>query len=394
MKNMLRFITLTAVATAASILIFSGNAAAFNGSRIMDDVIFNNSGTMKSSDIDRFLNGFSGSCISQNNGFSAPDPVGYNPNQGFLWGGNVSAGTIIAHAAQAYDINPQVLLSTLQKEQSLVTGNQGCSTLRYAAAVGYGCPDGGTTYNYSGVNLYTVNGNNVTSVSGTCVNSSLKVGFSQQVIRGAWLLKFGEQRSEGNINWAVIKTTTTDNAGNSWNSNWNNSDDPQTNYGGPMTQGNYSRGPSYGTQYYDGYYTIDGSSIHLDTGTTASLYWYTPHFAGNQNFENIFEGWFGPTTTAGFSWQYISQNVYTDNTQSSQADFNNLVAGKRYYLTLTAKNTGSQTWQKGVVNLGTTWPTNRSSAFHDSTWLSGNRAATLDQASVAPGDTGTFSFWV
>ena len=31
----------------------------------------------------------------------------------------------------------------------------------------------------------------------------------------------------------------------------------------------------------------------MDSGATAALYWYTPHFNGNQNFENLFSTWFG-----------------------------------------------------------------------------------------------------
>jgi hypothetical protein len=31
----------------------------------------------------------------------------------------------------------------------------------------------------------------------------------------------------------------------------------------------------------------------MDTGATAALYWYTPHFSGNTNFDNIFNSWFG-----------------------------------------------------------------------------------------------------
>lgn len=259
------------------------SADTFNPNHIIDDAVFNNTNTMTATAIDSFLNQFPNSCISPNNGFSAPDPTGYNPTSGFIYGNNTSAGQVIYDAAQAYGINPEVILTTLQKEQSLVDGSAGCSVLRYAAATGYGCPDGGTTYNYSGVDLYTINGTTVTSVSGTCVNTSLKVGFSQQVIRTAWLLEFGLQRSEGNINWAVIK------------GNWNNSDDPQSCYGGPMTQGTYVRCPSGAAAYYDGYTTIDNTAVHMDTGATASLYWYTPHFAGNENFFNIYEGWFGTT---------------------------------------------------------------------------------------------------
>lgn len=257
------------------------DATNFAPNRIIDNGVFDNSHTMDGNAIDAFLNTFPGSCLSANNGFSAVAPTGYSPSGGFTYGGLVSGGAAIAAAAVAYDINPQVLLATLQKEQSLVTGGAGCSTLAYSGATGYGCPDGGTTYSYSGVNLYAIHGVPVTSVSGTCVNTQAKVGFSQQLIHTAWLLKFGEQRSMGNLNWAIIRGS------------WNNSDDPQSCYGGPMTQGTFAVCPSGTTAYYDGYQTIDSTAVHMDTGATASLYWYTPHFHGNQVFFNTFVSWFG-----------------------------------------------------------------------------------------------------
>ncbi len=286
-----------------SILPFDAARAAA-GDRIMDDAVFDNSGAMSSAAIDGFLNSFPNSCISPNRGFSAPDPIGYSPATSYVYGGNTTAGNVIAHAAQAYDINPQVLLATLQKEQSLVSGDAGCSTLRYAAAMGYGCPDSGTTHDYSGVNLYTINGSNVTAVNGTCVNTSSKAGFSQQVIRGAWLLKFAEQRSKGNVGWAIIRGS------------WNNSDDPQSCYSGPMTQGYWQVCPSGATTYYDGYKTIDGSATYILNGSTAALFWYTPHYSGNLHYYNIFTSWFGNTLSTQISdytrasWHSCNIQVY------------------------------------------------------------------------------------
>jgi hypothetical protein len=270
-------------------------AATFNQNSVASDLSFNNVDSMNAAQIDAWINSNFGSvsCISTKHGFSAPDPTGYNPTNGYLYGSSVSAGHVIYDAAQAYGINPQVLLTTLQKEQSLVTGTAGCVIQQYAAATGYGCPDSGGTYSYSGVDLYSTGtvfdsnynvvqpGNIVTAVSPTCVNSAAKVGFSQQVIRAAWLLKFGQQRSEGNIGWAVVK------------GNWDNSDDPQSCYGGPMTQGTWQRCASGSSTYYDGYTTIDGTAVHMDNGATAALYWYTPHFSGNQSFLAIFSSWFG-----------------------------------------------------------------------------------------------------
>lgn len=299
--------TLLAVLTVIVSLAPIGNvsADAFNQNRIIDDAIFDNANSMSATQIDAFLNSFPSSCISPNSGFRAIDPTGYNPTNGYLYGGFVTAGQVIYDSAQAYGINPQVLVTTLEKEQSLVTGQNNFSGYcndgsqhKYAAAVGYGCPDSGTTYSWNGVNLYQRNGVTVTDTGTTCVNSASKAGFSQQVIRAAWLLKFGEQRSEGNINWAVIKGS------------WDNSDDPQSCYGGPMTQGTWQRCPSGGAAYYDGYTTIDATAVHMDDGATAALYWYTPHFHGNQNFFDIFTSWFGITILPAAIKSSTSSTVY------------------------------------------------------------------------------------
>ena len=316
MKNIKRFISLTVVMPLVAGIFFSGsaNGDGYNPNNIIDDAVFNKSGAMTPNQIDTWLNSFSGSCLSTNSGFSAPEPIGYNPTNGFLYGSNVSAGQVIYDAAQVYSINPQVLLVTLQKEQGLVDGSgiYGCSAKAYAAAAGYGCPDGGTAYSYSGIDIASVKGVEITAVSNTCVNTSLKTGFSQQVIRAAWLLKFGEQRSEGNENWNV-QLTNFPNNGN----NWNNSDDSQSCYGGPMTEGTFQICPNDTATFYDGYTTIDGQSIHMDDGATATLYWYTPHLSPNKNFWTIFSYWFGATTLVGYvnTLNFVRTNYYSGNIQ-------------------------------------------------------------------------------
>lgn len=354
--------------------------AAWNQNHIIDDNVFSNSSTMGASQIDAFLNSFANSCISTNRGFSAPDPNGYTPAGGFTYGGNVSAGNVIAHAAQAYGINPQALLVTLQKEQSLVTGSAGCSIYKYASAMGYGCPDSGGTYNYSGINLYTINGTTVTSIEGTCVNSSVKAGFSQQIIRAAWLLKFAQERSRGNISWAVVKD------------GWDNSDDPQTCYSGPMTAGWRQVCPSGATTYYDGYRTIDGVAVQMETGATAALYYYTPHFHGNQNFVAIWEGWWGETLLGTYKWSTNGYQILkADN--SAFVDPGHLQPGQRYLAKLIAYNTGTATWYKGgptPVVLGALSGNSRFCV--PGKWIACSRPAALYEDSVAPGGYGHFIF--
>jgi hypothetical protein len=298
-----RSIVLAAIFSLSLLLaIPSSVSAAFNKSLLMGDAIFDQKNSMSSSQIDAFLNSFAYSCISTNSKFQARVPSGYNPTSGYSYGNYGTAGQVIAAAAQAYDVNPRVLIVTLEKEQSLVTGQNSSSYCKpsndnnhkYAAAVGYGCPDGGAKYNYTGVDLYRRNGTTQTSVGPTCVNNKSKAGFSQQVIRGAWLLKFGQQRSRGNIGWAIIKGS------------WDNSDDPQSCYAGPMTRGTWQTCPSGPTVYYDGYRTIDGSATLMGSGATAALYWYTPHFHGNQVFVSVYENWFGLTTVDYFKDMSIS----------------------------------------------------------------------------------------
>lgn len=260
--------------------------AAFNSNLIMDDTVFNASNSMNAAQIDAFLNSFPSSCISTNNGFVSADVTGYNPSAGFLYGGNVSAGTVINNAAKAYDLNPQVILATLQKEQSLVSGAAGChygtpSTQNPCPEPPYG------TYNecvtacqYAGGCVYIAMGYDCPYY---CVPSSM--GFSQQVIKAAWKLKFVQQRALGNYSWNIQKP------------GWDNSDDPLTPYSGYMTQGVHKRNTSSDPTYFDGLRPVNSNSITvlLGSGATASLYSYTPFTSGNTNFVNIFEGWFGST---------------------------------------------------------------------------------------------------
>ena len=287
--KLLRILLALAVSLFVVSLFPAKTFAAFNKNLLIDDFVFSRETAMSSSQIDNFLNTFNRSCISPNSGFSARIPSGYSPSGGFTYGSYVSAGQVIATAAQVYGVNPQVLIVTLEKEQNLVTGRNStsyCSPAndnnhKYAAAVGYGCPDSGSSYSYKGLDLYRRNGTTQKNAGPTCVNSAQKAGFSQQVIRGAWLLKFGQQRSLGNVNWAVVEGS------------WDNSDDPLSGYAGPMTEGSKKRCQSCSTKYYDGYITIDGVSTHMGTGATAALYWYTPHFHGNELFVSLFESWFG-----------------------------------------------------------------------------------------------------
>lgn len=184
----------------------------FNPGRIIDDAVFTNWSSMSASDIQNFLNsedpscdtngsqtlgyyynsstgqvsfsGFSGGSYVTNtratfgqqyaSWYNAHPYTGYitneslapytcltdyieNPSSGqtnlqnpsaSIPGGE-SAAQIIYNAGQQYQINPQVLLVTLQKEQGLVTDDWPW-LYEYQEATGFNCPDSGTCGGYAG----------------------------------------------------------------------------------------------------------------------------------------------------------------------------------------------------------------------------------------------------
>jgi hypothetical protein len=337
--------------------------AAFNSGDIMDDGVFNNISSMDGPGIDSWLNAnFPHSCISVNSGFSAPQPTGYSPSGGFTYGGNVSAGTVIYDAAHVYGLNPQVILATLEKESSVVSGNASYHCQYINTALGYGCLD-----------------------SSACpVNPATESGFSKQVIHAAWLLKFAQQRSEGNLNWDV-QVTNFPNPGDVWN----NSDDPQSCYSGPMTQGTFTLCPGGSATYFDGLDTIDGQTVFISTGATAALYDYTPHFPGNENFDSIFTSWFGSIYGQPYQAQQYAQSAYPQ-----------LNPGQSTNAYIEFQNDGTYAWYDDnsfsssppgevPVHLATAHPLNRTSLF-DYAWPTTSRP-TFNFAAVYNSDGTTLA---
>lgn len=387
MKKMLLLPALLFLSLVLALLSPFSASAAFNQNNIMADNVFSNSSTMNAGQIDAFLNSFPSSCISTNRGFSSPNVTGYNPSQGFLYGSNVSAGTVIANASQAYDLNPQVILATLQKEQSLVSGNAGC--YYDTPATQTPCPDppyGGdpnngcvTACQHAGGCVYVALGYDCPYY---CVPNS--TGFSKQIIKAAWKLKFVQERSVGNYNWNIQKP------------GWDNSDDPLTSYDGYMTQGNLKRNSSSSTVFYDGYRPVNSNSltVHLGSGATASLYSYTPFTSGNTNFVNIFEGWFGSTqSNVPFAWSYEGQWAYVDSGRTqSFTSIPTTTPGGKVYVRVKARNMGNQTWDQSFLHIAASRPMDTASPLADAGWVSNSRGAKMLEPSVAPGQIATFEF--
>jgi len=99
-----------------------------------------------------------------------------------------------------------------------------------------------------------------------------------------------------------------------------------------------------------------------------------------------------------YTWSVASQYAFTDETKATPAYMGSLVPGQRVYVGFTAKNTGNMTWLNSgphALMVGTASPAERKSLFNPgSNWLSITRPALMKEASVAPGETGTFEFWL
>lgn len=254
--SILKKLALAVFAAALVVVIQAAPAKAYSNENMIDNAVFDAKDAMNEAQIRAFIQSRPNTCLTRvgsglggGNIFDEPmDYFNYGPNK-------VDAARVIYKAAQYNEINPKVILATLQKEQSMITDSdcvdgQGFATLN--KAMGYACYEG----------------------AGACP-ASWAAGFERQVMKGAWQLAFDRQRADGNTSWG----------GND-----------SINYGGRMTEGNRKRCGSCTVIYYDGYSVIDGVNTRMGNGATASLYNYTPH--RNQSFPYWFEQFFGSGSTS------------------------------------------------------------------------------------------------
>ncbi len=341
----------------------------------MDDSVFFNGNTLNVQQIQEFLNAKVPTCDTNGTqpyagttraayGTSRGYPPPYiclknfrqdttaKPGEAGLCNGytvaNQSAAEIIYNVGVSCGVSQRALIVLLEKEQSLVTDDWPWS-IQYRSATGYGCPD-------------------------TAPCDAEYYGFFNQVYSAARQFK-RYMRDSHLFNYAA----------------------------GESSYVLYNPNAGCG-----------GSNVYLQNHATAGLYNYTPYQPnaaalnnlygmgdgcsayGNRNFWRLYNDWFGSTLAPNFNWDLVSQLLYTDATKSTQAG-NSLLVGTRTYAVLRVRNIGNQTWSKNSTNtvrLGTMRPLEHQSGFCDSTWLSCTRAAALQENTVAPGEIGTFEFWL
>ncbi|KQV06038.1 cell wall-binding repeat-containing protein [Leifsonia sp. Root112D2] len=236
----------------------AANAADFDPGDIISDAVFYNSGTMSVASIQAFLNSKVPNCTTgytclkdfrQSTFSRAAD----SQCAAYAGASNESAASIIYKVSTACGINPQVIVTTLQKEQGLVT-NVYPSGWRYDTAMGYACPD-------------------------TPAGCDAKYyGFYNQVYMAAWQFKV-YQRYPTSFNyvagnWKAIQYTP-----------YNNCGAPSVYIRNQATAGLYNYTP----------YQPNAAALKnlYGVGDSCSSY-------GNRNFWVYFTDWFGSThyTTA------------------------------------------------------------------------------------------------
>lgn len=432
----------------------------FYVNNLINDGTFINTGAMDTGAIQRFLES-KGSYLKDysDGGRSAAQIIydaahGHGDASGSINGIdiNTSTGTV----------NPQVILVTLQKEQSLIsrTTHQDWAML---ASMGYAC--------YPGVN----NDNN----SNGC-NDSYE-GFTKQVENGAWQLRYNYERAQGHgfgdyqvgqdfcfDDWNGTHCGRFDNRAtaslyrytphvyngnyNFWNlffntyqfttpdysNNWNGQNGPAQlwpseayqfevtfkNTGKETWQkGRVFLGTSHDRDRISrfiregngpsGWISPNRISMVEDSvapgGTATFRFWMT---APNDIVAGTYREYF-QLVAEGITWME-DRNVYWDvriKNQSEKYHYEwvsqngnpTLQPGQGYNYVVNVRNTGTITWNKGTVNLGTDRPRDHSPNFvradladpygHPSNWISPNRVQ-MSQNSVPPGETATFSFWM
>ncbi len=436
-------------------------AAGFNPSHLVDDSVFVSTDKMDVVAIQRFLE-LKGSFLASyaENGRTAAQII-YGAAHGV---GDASGDCNNTTVCSGIDINsstgtvsPEVILVTLQKEQSLITmATQSDAALR--AAMGYGCPD-----------------------SGGC--NPAFAGFTKQVEHAAWQLRFNYERAQGHgfADYQVGQAfCTSDVNGSNCGTYDNRATAALYRYTPHVHNGNSNFHHFLVTWFEQRPFSASlfgrSPSPTLDPGGTAELValvrntgtetWHQGHpfpvrlgtvgprdsvppFIREDRLTNRPSGWSSPFRvmleqesvapneigtfrffltvptdlapgTYGISLAPVAENFAwfqdfdvswqikvrspEDRFSASwggQNDGPRLVPGMSYKFSVALKNTGSSTWTKDIVRLGTARDLDRLSQFsredvehgNPTGWVSPNRIY-MQEDSVTPGSVAHFDFYL
>jgi hypothetical protein len=365
------------------------SASNFNAGRIIDVGVFTNANSMSVDQIQSFLNAEVPTCdTSGSQSFTAPNGqvmthaqwgaeydsanstnIGAAPyvclenyienpstgqnnlqNPSASIPGGESAAWIIYNAAQANNINPQVLLTTLQKEQGLITDNWPW-TNEYTEAMGFNCPD-----------------------SGGCSGFA---GFYQQVTAAAAQYR-NYLNNPNDFNYVVGNNSIAYAPGCSGST---------VNIQNQATAALYDYTPYQPNSNVLANTNPTGSSSGPGGAVSGSCNAY-----GNRNFWWYFNTWFGTTLANGNAYSFVTSSA-------SSLNYN---PGQTGSVTIVLENTGSSTWYSDtglpagepVTRLATVGYQNSPFITPDANSLNTQNQVLMTPATVAPGQQATFTFEV
>ncbi|WP_150306933.1 hypothetical protein [Planctomonas psychrotolerans] len=240
------------------------NGADFDPGFIISDEVFFNSNAMSEAQIQAFLTSTIGPC-SNTNCLSVKklDTSSRSADAlcrgAYVGAAQESVARILYKVGQACGINPQVLIATLQKEQSLISGPiaRAPSNSRLDRAMGYACPDN-------------------TVIPGYC--DPAFGGVYNQLYKAAWQFKRYANPPGTSAFFTKFRPGTTANV----------------QYNVPVSCGTkpvYIRNQATANLYYYTPYTPNQAALNnlYGTGNGCSAY-------GNRNFWVYFNNWFGSST--------------------------------------------------------------------------------------------------
>ena len=369
--------------------VFAWTGKDFNAGRIIDIGVFTNSGSMSVNDIQNFLNAQVPNCdtngsqlsnhsngsggyythaqwgaiYDQNNNtntgaapyvclknYSENPSTGQNnlQNPNLNVSNGQSAAQIIYSAAKQYNINPQVILVTLQKEQGLITDNWPW-TYEYTEAMGFNCPDTAACSGYA--------------------------GFYQQVTAAAKQYRnyldnpnsFNYVVGNNNIAYAPGCGSSTVNIQNQ------------------ATAALYDYTP-----YQPSSAVLSNTNPTSSNNGPGGAVSGTCNTYGNRNFWWYFNTWFGSTYSNANQYSFISVNA-------SSLNFN---PGQTGTVSINIENIGTNTWYSDygttpsyqVTRLAIANYRNSSFIVPDRNSLGTQNQILMTPSSVAPGQTATFTF--
>jgi hypothetical protein len=430
-------------------------ASSFNPNNIISDGAFINIDAMNASSIQRFLESQNSYLKDFSEGGRSAAQIIYDASHGYNSASGTMGG--IAINSDTGTVSPQVILVTLQKEQGLLsksTKDDGA----LSRAMGYACPDsGGCSSTYAGFTKQVENAawqlrynferaqgkgfsdyqvDQTINVASSGGYPNMDVTFSNRAT--ASLYRYTPHVYFGNYNF--------------WNMYYNTYSFQDPEFGSSLvSQNSYPeifKGDSYNFQVTfrnSGRSTWTKDSVFLGTsrnkdrisqfiregdgpsgwsapnriqmqqnsvapGQTATFnFWLkTPNGINVGTYREYFQmvaeniTWMEDT---GLYWDIKVQPEYEKYHYNvvSQNSYPSITPGEGYNYILTVRNSGAGTWQKGQVNLGTDKKLDRITPFirndinnpfgNPSGWGAQNRIQ-MQENSVAPGQTATFSFWM